>query len=123
MPLLNTTLISPNMLASIALFFPSACTIQTATATQDSHGQPIDSWADESGLVGIACRIAPASGDEVRNPEMTYQADMFTCVLKGNYPTIATTQRAVVDSVTYDVVDVGFDDEAIQTRLMLRRVV
>ena len=120
MPRVDTPLVSPALLAHVYQFIESLCTIQTATPTQDETGQPTFAWV--STIAGIPCRIAPASGGEVRTSTETYLLNTFTCVLGGNYPAIVTTQRAIVDGITYDIVDVGRDDEAIQTKLTLRAV-
>ena len=120
MPRVDTPLVSPQLFAHVYQFIESLCTIQTGTETQDAAGQPTFTWVNT--IIGIPCRIAPASGGEVRTSTETYLLDTFTCVLGGNYPSIVPTMRAIVDSKTYDIIDVGFDDEALQTKLTLKVV-
>ena len=78
--------------------------------------------ADVAGVVSVACRIAPASQQEPLNVDLEYAVATHTAVLKGYYSDVKARMRAVVDGVTYDIAGVSFDDQALQTRLDLRKV-
>lgn len=114
-------LVDPRLLGVLALFFPSACTVQSVAVSSNSYGEVIETWSNVSGMVGVGCRIVPATQSEPKNTELGYAIATHTAVLKGNYA-IDATMRAVIDSVTYDITGVGYDDQAVQTRLDLRRV-
>lgn len=117
----GAVLIDPRLLANLALFFPSYCTVQSVTLSSNTFGEVVETWANVSGIVSVGCRIAPATQVEPKNTELGYAIATHTAVLKGNYA-ISPAMRATIDSITYDITGVAYDDQAVQTRLDLRRV-
>jgi len=113
-------LIDSRLTEQLADFFPRTCTIQNSTETQSSSGKPIPAWADF--ITDIPCRIAPATGKEVKNPKGVYSVGSHVIVLDDYYVSIVTKMRAIVDSIAYDILDVGFDAEHETTRLQVQVV-
>lgn len=118
----GATLVDARLLTQIKLFFPSSCTVQEATISSSSYGETGRTWGNLSGVVSIACRIAPASQQEPKNVDLEYAVNTHTAVLKGYYNTIKAAMQAIIDGTAYDITGVSFDDQALQTRLDLRKV-
>ncbi len=118
----GATLVDSRLLGLIKNFLPSSCTVQEATISSSSYGETGRTWGNLSGVVSVACRIAPASQQEPKNVDLEYAINTHTAVLKGHYSTIKAAMQAIIDGVTYDITGVSFDDEALQTRLDLRKV-
>ena len=112
--------VHPRMLEGLAAFYPSLCTIQSGTLTQDSVGQPVATWAYV--LQAIPCRISPAGGREMKLPNQTYGVGSHTINLRGYYPTIIVAMRALVDGVAYDILAVESDGNQYTTRLQVQVV-
>lgn len=115
-------MIHPSMLTALSGFYPSLCTIQSATEAQNNIGDVTHTWANLSGHVDLACRIAPASGNEVKQAAQIYAEYTHTIALAGAYTTVTEAMRAIVDGVTYDVVAVQFDGNRKTTRLLVKLV-
>ena len=118
----GATLVDPRLLGLIKDFFPSSCTVQEATVSSSSYGETGRTWGNLSGVVSVACRIAPASQQEPKNVDLEYAVNTHTAVIKGYYNTIKAAMQAIIDGTTYDITGVSFDDQALQTRLDLRKV-
>lgn len=118
----GATLVNGRLLGLIANFFPSSCTVQEATISSGSYGETGRTWGNLSGVVSVACRIAPASQQEPKNVDLEYAVNTHTAVLKGYYNTIKAAMQAIIDGTAYDITGVSFDDQALQTRLDLRKV-
>ncbi|MFA4972447.1 MAG: hypothetical protein WC683_07520 [bacterium] len=91
------------MLEALADFFPTTCTIQTATLAEDDHGQSIPVWSDLAGHIGIACSVAPSGGRKVQTGKETYVVSSHRISLAGRYLTITAAMQAVVDGITYEI--------------------
>lgn len=115
-------LVDARLLGLIKDFFPSSCTVQEATISSGSYGETGRTWGNLSGVVSVACRIAPASQQEPKNVDLEYAVNTHTAVLKGYYNTIKAAMQAIIDGTAYDITGVSFDDQALQTRLDLRKV-
>lgn len=117
-------IIHPELLSRVQPnFYPSSCTIQEPTETADSYGQPIPSWGNLSGHVGISCRLSPesqASGDELRTQTQIYTVHSWLISFNDYYPLIDETMRAVIDGATYDILQVQHDGNNQTTRLRVR---
>ena len=111
------SLISPRMFGLLAAFYPSLCTIQAPTETQDAAGQPIPSWTNLPGHVALSCRMSPTGGGERKTPSQIYSVGVVTINLQEAYPLITTKMRAVVDNVVYDILSVDIDGNNVSTRL------
>ena len=118
----GATLVDARLLTQIKLFFPSSCTVQEATISSSSYGETGRTWGNLSGVVSIACRIAPASQQEPKNVDLEYAIATHTAVLKGYYNTVKAHMQAIIDGTTYDITGASFDDQVLQTPLDLRRV-
>lgn len=116
------TLVHSRFVAKQAGFFPSLVTIQANTPTQDSYGQPVESWANVGAWVNLACAKAPLSAQERQANQYTATDQVWHALLRGAYPTITTAHRAVVDGTNYDIDAVETDQTGSLTRLRLRTV-
>ena len=108
------------VLAALARFYPSTCTIQQATFTADTVGQPQPAWA--LFLADIPCRISPAGGREVKAPDQTYDVASHTINLAGYYPMITVVMRAVISAVVYDILSIEYDGNHFTTRMQVQIV-
>ena len=111
-------IISPRLFTALAAFYPSTCTIQTATETADTTGQPVKSWTNLTGHVSIDCRLSPIGGSERKASNQVYSVATHVIELTGDYPTITPKMRAVIDSINYDILLVEHDDCAASTRIV-----
>lgn len=115
-------LIAPAMFGRLYNFYPSTVTIQEVTERQDTAGQMIGSWANKVGYVDLACRLAPADGKEIKLPNQTYVVATHTIAISGYYAGIDEKDRAVIDSVNYDILLVENDGQGESTRLSVEVV-
>ena len=117
-------IVHPRLLARLTpLAFPSLCTIQQATETQNSYGAVVQSWSNLSGHVNLACRLSPASArPEQPMPQQTYLVSEFVITLAGSYPSITEKMRAVISGANYDITSVDQDGQFAQTRLTAKIV-
>lgn len=116
-------MINPGFMAALSGFYPSLCTMRTATETQTSTGAVQQVWADAPGLAGLRCRLAPAANSanrEVRAEAGTYGEFTYTIALGGYYPTITEKMQALVDGVAYDVQAAAHDGNHATTELFVR---
>lgn len=117
------TLVHPSWLTRLApTFFASTATVQRATVTQSSTGAEVRTWANLADHVGLACRIAPATANELRSQAQVFAEYTHTVVLAGYYATVTELDRVVVDSATYEIIGVQFDGNDEMTRLRVRVV-
>ena len=93
------------------------CTIQEVTNTKDDFSEDVESWSNISGLVDLPCFKGNESGGEALLPDRTQKIDSEVINIIGYKDTITSTNRVVVDSVTYDILNVGFDPSKTLTRL------
>lgn len=119
----QATITDAAMLADLAAFFDSTCTIRKkGAASSDTVGQPTTAFGDYAGHVSLPCRVAPVSslsaGGRQTLPEMVTSTTAVVIVLAGHYPTITTAMQAVVGSTTYQVTNVISDSEGLCTELV-----
>ena len=120
---MTAAVIHPRFLASVpAGFFPTRCTIEGSTTTQNAFGEPIATWAAVTGLVDIACAKAPLTASELQAAGYTATDQAWHVALAGAYPTITTAHRAVVDDEPFDIDAVETDQTSTVTRLRVRSV-
>jgi len=118
-------IVHPGLLAGLATnFYPSVCTIQQATMTQDAAGQETLTWANLSGHVGLVCvfGVAKGSGREARTDQQTYVTVQRRIILPGVYTAITESMAALVDGVRYNILSVFFDSRTVQTYLDVEQV-
>lgn len=109
-------IVHPDRLESIYRFFPTDVTIQRATITQRPNGEQVKTWAT----------LTTAKGNLAQRPTTERRGDSLTIVprgwalnLKGYYPTIARTDRVLIGSDAFNIVDVVHDSLSQSTRLDL----
>jgi hypothetical protein len=117
-------LVSARWLAATANLYPSLCTIEAPTSSND-HGDVIAApWAAVVGLTALACRVSPSSsGSERRTTDMTYSTTTHTITIAGRYTTILPHMRASIGGLYYDIEAITYDGEGIMTRLAARILV
>jgi len=114
--------ISARMLAALRVFYPSVCTIQTATLAQDSYGEPTPIWSDLADHAELMCRLSPAGERETRRLGLVVEETTHVAALAGYYPTVTPAMRAVVDGMVYDITGVRSDGQGMTTWLGMKRV-
>ena len=116
-----SVLVHARWLAATENLYPSLCTIEAPTSSND-HGDVIAApWAAVVGLTALKCRVSPADrGRENRTSDMTYSTTTHTITLAGRYTTILPHMRAVVGGLYYDIEAITYDGEGIMTRLAAR---
>jgi hypothetical protein len=115
-------IIDARMLDMLARFYPSTCTIQTATETPDGANQPIMSWANLAGHVDIPCAVGRPRGGERKTVHQAYSVATHTIALGGYYPAITEKMRAVVGGVNYDILLPENDGQGASTQLVCQVV-
>ena len=115
------TLTHPDFLGGLDTFFDRTCTIQKTTPTRDAAGQPQDAWTDLASHVDLACRLAPVTARSraarVQRDDMTVTTCSHVIIMAGPYPSVTTAHQAVVDSVSYQIVNVVRDSAQVATEL------
>ena len=119
---MTRTIFDPRMMAELADYFPSLCTIQTPTSEEDASGAIIEGWEDFADHVDIPCAHGPNKGIEVKQSDQTYVISNYTLSLRGYYPTITEVMQAVVDSVEYEILLAQSDSHGVTTRILARKV-
>ena len=119
-------LIHPRMLERLQDgFFPSTVTIQQATDARGADGAVTQMWADLAGHVNLTCNVVPEtsqSSQEIRRDDMTLQRSTHRVNLAAPYASITERMRAISGGVTYDVLLVTNDSQAVQTSLICERL-
>lgn len=104
------------------MFYPSFCTIEQVTETQDSFGAVTVTWSTLADHAELRCRLAPNSANEIHDLQGTYVVHSWTIALMGYYPGVTAKMRAVIDDRRYEVETVQFDGNQKLTRLTVRIV-
>jgi len=93
------------------------CTIQNFTTAKDDYQQDIKTWADLTDHVDLDCFMGNESGGELLQPDKTQKIDSQVVNIIGYKPLIKSSYRVIIDSVTYNILNVGFDPSKTLTRL------
>jgi head-tail adaptor len=123
-----TDIIHPRLLAALGnKVYPQTCDIQVFAESQNSIGQVIKDWStktdeDETDYSAIRCRFAPASGQEVKGNAESYAVATHRIALRGHYPLIIETERAVIAGQAYDIQAVEHDGQRQTTYLDVKKV-
>lgn len=118
----------PLMLGRIPHFYPSKATIQQATASGNSFGDQTLTWATVANLQDLECRVSPLTvntptfTNEASLETMTYLTTTHHIAMRGYYPEIRETMRALVDEDAWDIQGVEHDGQNVTTRLRVNRV-
>lgn len=113
--------------------FVSLCTIQQPDGIVDPAGAPSGDFVDVSGLVNIPCMNAPLDDGSIAATEAKELEEIASkgfkhILLNGYYPQatpddqIPTNWRAIIDSVTYDILGVEHDSQHQMTRMEVELV-
>lgn len=108
--------IHDRLCTALAAFFPSRCSIEVASETNDK-GAISQDWRPLAGHGDLACRVMPAGGTEVRRSDMSYALSSHAILLAGHCPAIRPEMRAVVAGQVYDIQAVEHDGHGLLTRL------
>lgn len=120
---MTVAIVHPRLLARMpAGFFPVTVDVQAATETRDSFGEPIEAWANVSGLTGIDAVKAPLSASERQAAGYTATDKMWHVLLQGAYPTITTKHRIEIGAETFDIDATETDQTGSVTRLRVRQI-
>jgi len=106
------SIVSPRLTGQLvaAGHYPQTVTIQGVTLTRDALGEPIETWANVTGLTSLSAAIAPAGGSEPDTGAGEWAITSAKILLPAAYPTISVGQRAVDDlGRTWDIqaVEIG----------------
>ena len=117
------TLIHPALLEKLYQFYDSLCSITHYTSeNQDTYGEPQPAWVNLGNHINLPCSIAPSGGREVHTTDMTVAVSSHIISIAGYYPAITPIMRAVIDSVSYDILSVGLDSKKKTTQLVCQVV-
>ena len=108
-------------------FYPSTLAIQVVTETRSTSGAVLQSWASVSGWGNLTGRLVPITGNERQLPNRLIGIATHTLYTPNALTGITTKHRAIVDSVTYDILEANIDPHFVQigwtsTRLTLKAV-
>ncbi len=121
-------LVHPELLNSIPERWPSTCRIEIREEGTDEYGQPVDDWVtfvDEEDFEyeEISAVRAPSGGREIKQDDKTYTVSELDIVLKGYYPKINETMRAVINNAEiYNILLVENSSQDEITRLAVEKV-
>ena len=111
-------LVDDRMFDALVDFYPKTCTITTPTEAQSSTGHITNTYNAVPALTDLSCRFAPSKkGKEVKESSQIYTVGSHTIVFNDFYLAITTKMRALIDGISYDILDVGHDSEDETTRL------
>lgn len=120
-------LVHPDMLTSLAAFYPQTCTFTLGVAGVNAHGVPNGAPGNVAGLVSLSCSVnQPARSSapqEVRRPDLTVVTDTRRIALLGHYPEVTVKMQCVVsDGATYNVLSVHHDAQDVSTWITAEKV-
>ena len=120
-------LVHPRLMANIANHYPDSCTVQSSTPSRGSAGSVTLSWANLAGHVNAPCSVGPVSLSlpniqEFKRENNTPVIASHHIALRGHYPAVTATMRAIVSGHTYDILAVEHDSHGMTTRLRVREV-
>lgn len=116
--------IAPGMFARLYTFYPVTVTIQEVTEARGVYGETDPYWNDKLGYVDLDCRLSPAGGKEIKQPDQTYVIATHIIAISGYYPGIDEKDTAIVTSPaprgieTFDILLVENDGQGDSTRLL-----
>ena len=113
--------------------FVSLCTVQAPDGIVSAGGVPSGTYANITGLISIPCMDAPQSVGSIVATEAKAAAEIESrrlrhILLNGYYSQLdglnwgSVGWRAVVDTITYDLLGAERDSKSSQTRLRLQLV-
>lgn len=118
----------PRFLGYLPDFYPSKLAVQQAVMSGTSYGTQVPTWSTVQDLGLIDCRIAPMTiqsptgVNEPRLETLSYLTTTHQIALRGYYPQIEATMRAVVDDEAWDIKGTEHDANHTMTRLRVNKV-
>lgn len=110
-------IVHPDLMNALSEFYPETCAIEEATESRNSMGEVTRSWSTLSGHGSIPCAVTTLRRPgEVRTDEQNYVQADYRIALAGNYA-VTEDHRAVVGSVTYNILRVRHDQMSKTTYL------
>lgn len=119
------SLIHPQMLTSLAAFYPQRCTFTLRAPGVDAAGVPNGAQGDVAGLISIPCSVnAPPTGiaQERAGADATRTVELHMVALRGHYPAVTTKMECVVEGVSFNVISVDHDAQLATTWVLVERV-
>lgn len=106
--------------AALSRFYSDTATIQVkATTPKNAMGEEPDTWSNVTGLIAMACALAPAERGEVRKADMTIVMASHVISFPAYHAGITEQHRAVVAGVNYNILLVKRDSHTKFTSLMV----
>ena len=116
---MNKNMIHTDMIEAMEDFFPDTCVIQECAETLGDYGETGKKskvWTDK--ITDIKAAIGDSQfGTEQKQANKTYAISTHKILLNGEYNVIEK-DRAVIDSVNYDILSVDKDSRLKTTRLV-----
>jgi len=116
------SLIHPKLLESLPNHYPSTVTIQQYTATQNTYGEEVKTWAAVGTLRNLPCAVSAEGGQEVQRADGTIAISSHRIAIAGRYEAITPKMRAVSGGITYDILSVEQDSQGMTTSLACKVV-
>lgn len=117
------TIVSPDLLPSIAGFQPTTLTIQQHNGATLPNGDPDPSgWGALSGHVELKGTLWQVRTSGEDRDEFTTSRDVRRCLLAGPYPQIQTKHRALIGSDVFYILTAAPDSQGAATALTLEKV-
>lgn len=117
----NQQLVHPQLMRTLAQFhFPNTVTIQNKTVTYNAANEPVDTWADDPLLVGLAAYIETVNNKvEIRRADQTIVENGWSISIAGYYSNIQEGDQAIDDANrVHNIVQVDVDAFQTQTNLI-----
>jgi len=116
MSLGSDAIVHPDRLRSLRRFFMTPVVIQRPTVTLAANGEQVTTWAT---VIATQGNMAQRPMMERRGTEKTTVPGGWSLNLKGHYPDVRKTDRALVGGEAYNITDVVHDSLGESTRLDL----
>lgn len=113
------TYIHPRRLAALKAHFQTLCTIQHRTIIYDAFNQEVITYSNSPNLTAIPAYKEPATAGsgEQRTDQEVIVTNRWYVYLQGYYPTIEIDDRATLDGVPHNILNVVHDDSKTLTVL------
>jgi hypothetical protein len=108
-------------------FFPLDCDIQQPTPTTNADGSVTTGYSNVTGLTGLKCRKSAIVQQrpqpmEGRGPYYTEFSSDFKVIMRGYFPAILKSYKALIDGDLYNITGIEHDANHIMTRLRVELV-
>lgn len=111
-------IVHPRLLINLNNFYPSTCKIESSTESRNALGEVTRTWSTLSGHGALPCAVTTRSrAGELRREDQQYVEADFRIALRGHFTAITEEHRAVVGTVTYNILRVRHDQMSGSTYL------